>query len=643
MSPNHVTSRILRGTPVGSIGESGAGAALTAARAVTPDVLADLLTDAGLRGRGGAGFPTGLKWRTVASYSSPAQPTPVVVNAAEGEPGTFKDRAILLENPYVVLEGALIAAHAVGAIEVIVGTKASFTHERSRLAAAIDEVAAAGWADGVTIRVVEGPGAYLFGEETGLLEVLEGRPPFPRVSPPFRRGVDPTARRTGHSASGAAFAEQGGGWYAPALVDNVETLANVPGIVANGSAWFRELGTATSPGSIVCTVSGSTNVHGVGEVAMGTPLREVIESLGGGLAAGRRIAAVLCGASGPPVTPDLLDLPLTYEDFAAAGLGLGSASFIVVDDAVPMARVAASMAHFLAIESCGQCEPCKRDGLALDTLLHEPSWDRQKIDSRIATVNRGARCALAGQTERVVGALVELATRAPGGDEWEDAVNAIVPLVEIVEGQAVLDVASLAKRADWSYPADGRDSGAWPAQHLADEPVMLRPSHTPEPVEPADAAEGHGGPDRADGDAGVDRAFDPLLDAHRLLEEHLAELRRAAAGDRAAKVELVRRDLAAHRRVTERFLFPMVERVRPDDGEDIADFPDRHERNAQRLLDRLDADPASASPQLLDDIVADVHTSIEELELKVLPVLRAALDPEQEDELRGGIVSELAR
>ncbi len=634
MNEHHVTSRLLTGTPVATLGESAAGAAVAAARAVTPDVLIDLLTDAGLRGRGGAGFPTGLKWRTVASYTSPTQPTPVVVNAAEGEPGTFKDRAILLENPYRVLEGALIAAHTIGAVEVIVVTKASFEHERRRLSSAIEEMTDAGLADGVALRIVAGPGAYLFGEETGLLEVVEGRPPFPRVSPPFRRGVDPAAPRTGHSASGATFAEQGGGWFAPALVDNVETLANVPGIVQHGASWFRELGTPKSPGSIVCTVSGSTQRHGVGEFAMGTPLRTVIAELGGELADGRHTAAVLCGASGAPVLPAQLDLPLTYEDFAAAGLGLGSASFIVVDDAVPMARLAASMAHFLAIESCGQCEPCKRDGLALDGLLHEPAWDRRAIDSRLGTVNDGARCALAGQVERVVGALVELASVAPGGDEWDDAVNAIVPLVEMVEGRAVLDVASIAKRPDWSYPEEGPDSGQWPAQHLADRPVAVRASHTPEPADQADGAEGH---------PGADHAFDPLLAAHRALEGHLTELRRATVADRTAKLELVRKDLAAHRRVSERFLFPMIERIRPDDGEDIADFPDRHERNAQRLLDRLGSDPASASPQLLDDIAADVHTSLAEIERRVLPVLQAGLDETQEEELRDGIVAELAR
>jgi hypothetical protein len=366
---------------------------------------------------------------------------------------------------------------------------------------------------------------------------------------------------------------------------------------------------------------------------MGTSLREVIEVLGGGLAEeDHAIAAVLCGASGTPVLPAQLDLPLTYEDFAAAGLGLGSASFIVVDDHVSIPRLAQSMARFLAIESCGQCEPCKRDGLVLTDLLAEPAWDRRAIGSRLATVNQGARCALAAQTERVVGALVAMAGATPGGDDWDDEVNAIVPLVEIVEGRAVLDVGSLRKRADWSYPEDGPDSGAWPAQHLADTAVLVRPSHTPEPADAADLAEGQ---------AGADHAFDVLLASHRTIEEHLDGLRRAPAADRSAALAHLRDDLDAHRRVVQRFIAPMVERVDPDDGEEIVDFPDRHERNALRLLDRLGHDPASASPQLLDDLAADVRTTIIEIELRVLPLLQERLDPETEDLLRDGIVEEL--
>ena len=143
----------------------------------------------GLRGRGGAGFPTGTKWRTVAAYGSSVLATTVVVNAAEGEPGTFKDRAILRANPYAVLEGALIAAHAVGANEIVFATKARFVEELRRVRSAVDELTNAGWTKDVTISIVEGPAEYLYGEETALLEVIDGRPPFPRIAPPYRRGV----------------------------------------------------------------------------------------------------------------------------------------------------------------------------------------------------------------------------------------------------------------------------------------------------------------------------------------------------------------------------------------------------------------------------------------------------------------------
>ncbi|MCU1500936.1 MAG: hypothetical protein JWM12_290, partial [Ilumatobacteraceae bacterium] len=565
------TTRILTGTPRASFTDAKAGGALEAARLVEPSVLIDLVAESGLRGRGGAGFPTGRKWRTVASYASPTNPTPVVVNAAEGEPGTFKDRAILNENPYLVLEGALIAARAVGAVEVIVAMKAAFSNERARMTAAIAEVEGAGWLDGVSVRIAVGPSEYLFGEETALLEVVEGRRPFPRVSPPFRRGLDPARRDTEHSASGAPFAEEGGGWFAPALVDNVETIANLPGIVLNGAAWFRANGTEQSPGTIVCTITGSTTRHGVGEFAMGTPLREVVEALGGGLEEGRSVAAVLCGVSGPPVPAELLDLPLTYEDFAAAGLGLGSASFIVVDDQVPLRRLSQSAVHFLAIESCGQCEPCKRDALALDDLLGDDPVNRDAVASRLSTVNQGARCALAGQTERVVGALVDLAARQTAAGAWDEETMSIAPLVEIEGGRAVLDLGWLRKRPDWSFPEDGEESGAWPAQHLANQPVDIRPPHTPE-VGTADDAERP--------TTGIDPAFEPLLESHRVLARRLAALRAAPAAERATAIEALRAELEAHRRVTDRFLYPMVGRIRPADGEELTRFPERHEQNA---------------------------------------------------------------
>jgi len=631
------TSRLLTGRRVESLATAQAdrnlGDGLRIAREMSPGEVIDLVDRSGLRGRGGAGFPTGRKWRTVASFASAVAPTSVVVNAAEGEPGTFKDRAILNENPYEVLEGALIAAHAIGAVEVLVVTKVAFAHERRRLDAAIAEITAAGWLGGATIRVVDGPGEYLFGEETALLEVIEGRPPFPRVAPPFRRGIDPQQRRTGHSAAGASFAEEGGDEFAPVLMDNVETIANLPGIVRNGVEWFRSAGTSTSPGTIVCTVTGSTLRHGVGEFAMGTPLRHVIDVLGGGVADGRTIAAVLCGVSGPPVPPAALDTQLTYESMAAAGLGLGSASFIVVDDSVPLVRLAGAVAHFLGIESCGQCEPCKRDALALDTLLGASSVDRKQVESRLSTVNEGARCALAGQTERVVAAILDLASQQTDAGPWDPEVMSIVPLVEIVGGRAVLDLAALDKRPDWSFPEDGIESGAWPAQHLADQPVTIRPPHTPEPSTRADAAE--------HSTTTADPSLAPLLRSHDRLEVELATLRAAPPAGVAAALESLDAELRRHLDVAERYLYPLMTRVRPDIGDEIVRYPDRHERNAQRLVDRLRTDPRAVAPRLIDDIAVDVHRTILELERRVLPELQRQLASAQSDRLLNAELTEL--
>src|SRR3954452_16871275 len=266
------------------------GEGLDAARQVEPEALIAEVEASGLRGRGGGGFPTGTKWRTVAADRPPDAASTVVVNGAEGEPGTFKDRTILRTNPFAVIEGALIAALAVGADEVIFGIKKSFTTEARNLVAAIEEVKGAGWADGVTLRVFEGPNEYLYGEETALLETMDGRYPFPRITPPFRRGVRDVVDSEGDARAesglsahvemagpGSAFAA------APTLVDNVETLANIPHIISRGANWFRTEGTEQSPGTIVCTVTGMTQRAGVGEVIMGTPLREVIDEIGGGV------------------------------------------------------------------------------------------------------------------------------------------------------------------------------------------------------------------------------------------------------------------------------------------------------------------------------------------------------------------------
>src|SRR5438132_7195813 len=299
--------RVLPPQPIASLEEyvtRRGGRGIETATAEDAEAIIDTVEASGLRGRGGAGFPTGRKWRTVRENSSPVFPTTVVVNGAEGEPGTFKDRTIMRLDPYAVVEGALIAARVVEANSVVFGLKRTFVPEVSRLRAAIVEMQRAGWAEGIDLNVFEGPDEYLYGEETALLETLDGRYPFPRIAPPFRRGVtevvehaDDVGTRSGLSAHVDMAVPGGETGAPPTLVDNVETLANVPRIVSRGADWFRTEGTEESPGTIVCTVTGSTRRAGVGEVLMGTPLRELIDLVGGGPRRGHQIKAVTPGVS----------------------------------------------------------------------------------------------------------------------------------------------------------------------------------------------------------------------------------------------------------------------------------------------------------------------------------------------------------
>jgi len=469
--------RILDPEPMSSLEryvEGGGGRGIEAAARLGPAGIVDDVDASGLRGRGGAGFPAGRKWRTVQENASADALTTVVVNAAEGEPGSFKDRTILRRNPYRVLEGALIAAAAVGARSVTVAMKASFTTELERMRAAVVEAGDAGWTKGLDVAVVEGPGEYLFGEETALLEVLAGRHPFPRIAPPFRRGLDEGGEGGGtRSAAGVDLAGPGSTEAAPTLVNNVETMANVARILAEGPDWFRSVGTEESPGTIVCTVSGRTRRHGVAEFAMGTPLGEIVEAVGGG-PAGERIVAVMSGVANPLVPASLLETPASYEGMDAAGSGLGAAGFIVFDDTSDLAAVAHGVSRFLAVESCGQCTPCKQDGLAIADILsrvvcgqHQPG-DAEELASRVTTVGDEARCGLAGQQQRVIGSLLSLfpdAVQAHCEDAAPpDETVLIAAMVDIKDGKAILDERHRDKQPDWTF--DETYSGKSPADRL---------------------------------------------------------------------------------------------------------------------------------------------------------------------------------
>jgi NADH-quinone oxidoreductase subunit F len=430
----------------------------------------------GLRGRGGAGFPTGRKWRTVSENRSPDLAATVVVNAAEGEPGSFKDRELLRRNPYRTVEGAIIAARAIGADRVIVALKSSFIAEIERVRQAMSEIEAAGWSKGVALEVLEGPDEYLFGEETALMEVIEGRPPFPRIAPPYRHGAEEVGEGEA-SAAGVVMATPRGQTVAPpTLANNAETLANVPGILAEGPDWYRSVGTADSPGTAVCTVSGSVVRDGVGEVPMGTPLRSVIDEIGGGPRAGREIVAVLSGVANPLLPARLLDTPVSYEAMQEAGSGLGAAGFFVFDDRVDLVAVAQGVARFLAVESCGQCTPCKQDGQAIAEILaafcrsEATEDDLDRLQSHVSTVADGARCFLAHQQEQVIGSLLErfpeaLARHLDGASDPVEPVL-VSALVTIDQGTAVVDERHRDKQPDWTY--DEIDSGQPPAERLAE-------------------------------------------------------------------------------------------------------------------------------------------------------------------------------
>jgi NADH:ubiquinone oxidoreductase subunit F (NADH-binding) len=479
-------SRVLHDTVIDTLDDAiaeGAGEALADARAVDAGTLLELIDTSGLGGRGGAGFPVARKWRTVIANASGVLRPTVVVNAAEGEPGCFKDRELLRRDPYRVIEGALIAARVVDADSVIIATKATFSTVVDRLRRAIAEVDAAGWTAEVPVVLVTGPREYLFGEETALLEVIDGRPPFPRIAPPYREGVDEMFEYESDVDTGsrsAAHVEMAGPTgetiAPPTLAGNVETFANVPGIVRFGADWFREVGTESSPGTVICTITGDTVRAGVAEIEFGTPLRDVIEHIGGGARPGHEIVAVMSGVANPLLPASALDTPVSHEAMRAAGAGLGAAGFIVFDDSTDLVAVAAGVARFLAVESCGQCRHCKDDGLLISDLViklagsRATQLDLDDLDQRLDTVTDGARCNLATQTQVVVRSVLQhfpelveahLTARADASEPYF-----VAEIADLVDGRATLEESQRTKQPDWTH--DPVDSGQWPADRLDD-------------------------------------------------------------------------------------------------------------------------------------------------------------------------------
>ena len=334
-------------------------------------------------------------------------------------------------------------------------SRAPFEHERRIVAAAIDEVVGAGWTGGVSIRIVRRPHAHTCSAR---------RPPCSRSSRAANRshglprrtgeGSTPTTSRHGAARRRCTSPGPGGTDESPALVDNVETLANVPSILAEGVEWFRSLGTSESPGTLLATITGRTRRHGVGEVPMGTPLGEIIDVVGGGARPGRTLVAAISGVANAIVPASLFDTPATYEDMRRIGSGLGAGGFIVFDDESDLVAVAHAAARFLAVESCGQCEPCKLDGLAisghLDAIRSSAATGRNlaAIRQKLQTVTRGARCYLAQQQEQVVASIVSMfpetfaehiAAQRPSA-----TCGLLTPIVDIVAGRRCSTAATAA-------------------------------------------------------------------------------------------------------------------------------------------------------------------------------------------------------
>ena len=314
---------------------------------MSPDEVTSEVVKSGLRGRGGAGYPTGLKWRTVAKEAGVAGKF-VVCNADEGDPGAFMDRSVMESSPHQVLEGMAIAGYAVGANRGYVYVRAEYPLAAERLALAIRQAEQKGYLGArvagtrfsfhVELRM--GAGAYVCGEETALIASIQGERGTPRPRPPYP------------AASGL--------WGCPTLINNVETFANVPSIIKRGGEWFSSIGTERSKGTKVFSLAGAVKNTGVIEVPMGLTLREIVFDIGGGLAPGRRFKAVQTGGpAGGCLPEELLDMPVDYESLTQAGSMMGSGGMIVMDDTSCMVDVAKFFMDFCRQESCGKCVPCR--------------------------------------------------------------------------------------------------------------------------------------------------------------------------------------------------------------------------------------------------------------------------------------------
>jgi len=359
-------------------------------RSMSPEEVINEIKASGLRGRGGAGFPTGLKWELC--RNSEGSPKYTICNADEGDPGAFMDRSILEADPHSVLEGMTIGAYAMGSSEGYIYVRIEYPLAIERVTLAIEQAREYGllgediFGSGFNfdINVFRGAGAFVCGEETSLIASIEGRTPEPRIRPPYPA--------------------QSGLWGKPTNINNVETWANVPVIINWGSKWFADIGTETSKGTKVFSLAGNINNAGLVEVPMGITLRQMVDDIGGGIPNGKKFKAVQTGGpSGGFIPSDLLDLPVDYERLQEAGAIMGSGGMIVIDEDACIVDMAKYFLDFTRSESCGKCNSCREGIAAMYQILDDISKGKGKegdvelLEEMAQAVKDASMCGL-GQT-----------------------------------------------------------------------------------------------------------------------------------------------------------------------------------------------------------------------------------------------------
>jgi NADH-quinone oxidoreductase subunit F len=363
-----------------------AGGGFEALRAVreggNPEAVVATVLQSGLRGRGGAGFPTGRKWRAV--RDAKGSPKTLICNGDEGDPGAFMDRMLLESFPFRVLEGMLIAAYAMGIEEGILYIRAEYPHAVASIRKAIQILEDAELLGPVNLKVVRGAGAFVCGEETALISSLEGHRGTPRVRPPFPA--------------------ESGLWGKPTCVNNVETFALLPWLLRNGSDAFAAIGSKTSKGTKVFALAGAVRRGGLIEVPMGTTIRQIVEEIGGGVGEGRTFKAVLVGGpSGGCVPASLSETPVDYEALQSVGAIMGSGGMVVLDDHSCMVDVARFFIRFTQSESCGKCTMCRVGTRRMMEILDRicegngVEGDLETLETLASAVTQGSLCGL-GQT-----------------------------------------------------------------------------------------------------------------------------------------------------------------------------------------------------------------------------------------------------